>query len=291
MQTHHAYGHSQFSPHRPIRLWLLGNGEDVKGLRGYSRGQSVSSLLSSHAVQPSHCQDMGIHCIFPLRQANCPGLQRCSGTQTTAPVCGQTYCPARWNQLRSAHSDDAPGLRCCGDGSRCRWKQLDASDSWGKNRGCDDDSQTKPPTLIYYRPDLSRSTNSRIFDQIFALKHRNFCLPDNNLAIASRGPATDKNSVTILLCFQWFESHCHYWHWAMTNPDIRLWAVWSRFKNSPNWTYDLLNMCSRRSAAQMCGNKTTLTEMRQEKMNISLQLPLKETLYLIYGIIPVVCMN
>lgn len=65
--------------------WLLALGSSVcekKGLsKLYSRGQSISSLLSSHAVQPSHCQDIGIHCIFPLRQANCPGLQRCSETR------------------------------------------------------------------------------------------------------------------------------------------------------------------------------------------------------------------
>lgn len=56
----------------------------------YIRGQSSSSLLSSHAVQPSHCQAIGIHCIFPLRQANCPGLQR-SSTYTHTDTYIYTY--------------------------------------------------------------------------------------------------------------------------------------------------------------------------------------------------------
>lgn len=96
-----------------IPFWLLGNRVGVlkrkkkKGLGdSYSRGQSISSLLSSHAVQPSHCQDMGIHCIFPLRQANCPGLQRCSVTQRERErSCGQTcawrsFLKNRGNALR-----------------------------------------------------------------------------------------------------------------------------------------------------------------------------------------------
>lgn len=178
MQTQNVHNHSEFSPaarsiprdqtcsgysfHRSILLWLLGNTKDAKGFgQLYSRGQSISSLLSSHAVQPSHCQDMGIHCIFPLRQANCPGLQRCSGTQQ------MSHCVVK---LMSSEGKSAEVCTTSQD--------VKVSDVVGMEADADENSWMSataeaeivivtvewPPTLVYYHPHLFRSTNSLIFD-------------------------------------------------------------------------------------------------------------------------------
>lgn len=102
----------------------------------YSRGQSISSLLSSHAVQPSHCQNMGMHCIFPLRQANCPGLQRCSGTQQKShcevkPTPGKGKSAKVSTKSHDTQVSDAEGMKADADENNC----------------CDYESRTDDPPI------------------------------------------------------------------------------------------------------------------------------------------------
>lgn len=69
---------------------------------------------------------MGIHCIFPLRQANCPGLQRCSGRQQKSRRGGQTAEDR--TQRRDAQVSGVAGMEADADENKLR-----ASDSWGRN--------------------------------------------------------------------------------------------------------------------------------------------------------------
>ena len=139
-------------------------------LHAHSPGQAASSLPSSQAARPSHRQGRGMHWMAPLRQENCPGLQRSSVGANAGALSA------------------SPGRTQGSGGARGRSREQEGPPGAGAQAGRCPDLQARGPGCDKARPALKGRTEAEASGSTWngTQQDRRAC-PDRHLPSACPG--------------------------------------------------------------------------------------------------------